>query len=91
MFVVFETQRYREDAKVVVNVMVEGSPGPVRAMVSLGASIEDTIKLVVDKYGQERRSPRLDRHALSTFELHDSYFSLQGKFSLNFFLASVSL
>ncbi|XXG43156.1 hypothetical protein AAC387_Pa01g3260 [Persea americana] len=74
----YSSQRYREDAKVVVNVMVEGSPGPVRAMVSLGASIEDTIKLVVDKYGQERRSPRLDRHALSTFELHDSYFSLQG-------------
>lgn len=69
----------------VVNVTVEGSPGPVRAMVSLGASVEDTIKLVVDKYGQEGRSPRLDRHALSTFELHNSYFSLQGKFSLNFF------
>lgn len=66
----------------VVNVTVEGSPGPVRAMVCLGASVEETIKLVVDKYGQEGRSPRLDPDAASTFELHHSYFSLESKFSL---------
>lgn len=66
----------------VVNVTVEGSPGPVRAMVSLGSSVEETIKLVVDKYGQEGRSPRLDLGAASTFELHHSYFSLESRFSV---------
>ncbi|KAL3498719.1 hypothetical protein ACH5RR_041451 [Cinchona calisaya] len=68
---------YNKEAKVVVNVTVEGSPGPVRAMVKLGSSVEETIKLVIDKYGEEGRSPRLDKDATSTFELHHSHFSLQ--------------
>ncbi|XP_040990382.1 uncharacterized protein At4g22758-like [Juglans microcarpa x Juglans regia] len=68
---------YKKDAKVVVNVTVEGSPGPVRTMVKLGASVEDTIKLVVDKYSEEGRTPKLHRDAASSFELHDSYFSLK--------------
>ncbi|KAL3499478.1 hypothetical protein ACH5RR_038571 [Cinchona calisaya] len=68
---------YYKDAKVLVNVTVEGSPGPIRAMVKLGSSVEDTIKLVVDKYGEEGRSPCLDIDASSTFELHHSHFSLQ--------------
>ncbi|TYH59400.1 hypothetical protein ES332_D08G219400v1 [Gossypium tomentosum] len=38
------------------------SPGPVRTMVKLGASVEDAIKLVLHYLG---------------FELHHSYFSLQ--------------
>lgn len=68
---------YNKDAKVVVNVTVEGSPGPVRTMVKLGSSVEETIKLIIDKYGEEGRTPRLDKDAMSTFELHHSYFSLQ--------------
>lgn len=67
------------DAKVVVNVTVEGSPGPIRAMVRLGSSVEDTIRLVMDRYGQEGRAPRLLPHdALASFELHPSHFSLHG-------------
>lgn len=77
-----ETQGYKRDAKVVVNVTVEGSPGPVRTMVKLGSSVEDTIKLVVDKYSEERRTPKLDKDAASAFELHHSYFSLQSKYTL---------
>ncbi|KAF2313168.1 hypothetical protein GH714_009574 [Hevea brasiliensis] len=68
---------YKKDAKVVVNVTVEGSPGPVRTMVKLGSSVEDTIKLVVDKYAEEGRTPKLDKDAASSCELHHSYFSLQ--------------
>ncbi|KAK1384853.1 PPR containing protein [Heracleum sosnowskyi] len=68
---------YNRDAKVVVNVTVEGSPGPVRAMMKLGSTVEDTIRLVVNKYGEEGRSPYLDKHAASSFELHSSHFSLQ--------------
>lgn len=72
-------QGYNRDAKVVVNVTVEGSPGPVRAMLKLGSTVEETIRLVVNKYGEEGRSPYLDKHAASSFELHSSHFSLQSK------------
>ncbi|XP_059657420.1 uncharacterized protein At4g22758-like [Cornus florida] len=68
---------YNKEAKVVVNVAVEGSTGPIRIMVKLGSNVEDTIKLVVKKYSEEGRSPQLGKDAASTFELHHSYFSLQ--------------
>ncbi|RYQ79735.1 hypothetical protein Ahy_Scaffold1g106592 isoform C [Arachis hypogaea] len=71
-------QRYEKEAKVVVNVTVEGSPGPVRTMVKLGSSVDDTIKRVIDIYREEGRSPSLDLDApSSTFQLHQSHFSLQ--------------
>ncbi|GAV70357.1 hypothetical protein CFOL_v3_32811 [Cephalotus follicularis] len=66
---------YSKDAKVVVNVTVEGSPGPIRTLVKLGSSVDEMIKLVVDKYSEERRTPKLDHH--EPFELHHSYFSVQ--------------
>uniref|UniRef100_A0A2N9EX19 DUF7054 domain-containing protein n=1 Tax=Fagus sylvatica TaxID=28930 RepID=A0A2N9EX19_FAGSY len=68
---------YKKDSKVVVNVTVEGSPGPVRTLVKLGATVEETIKVVVHKYGEEGRTPKLDRDAPASFELHHSYFSLK--------------
>lgn len=71
-----EVPGYSKDAKVVVNVTVEGSPGPIRTLVKLGANVEDTIKLVINKYKEEGRRPHLDQDAVSTFELHHSYFSL---------------
>ncbi|KAH1157295.1 hypothetical protein GLYMA_11G029300v4 [Glycine max] len=73
----FTLNRYEKEAKVVVNVTVEGSPGPVRTMVKLGSSVEDTIKRVVDKYTEEGRSPQIDPNMASSFQLHHSYFSLQ--------------
>lgn len=75
---------YSREAKVVVNVIVEGSPGPIRTMVRLGSSVEDTIKLVIRKYSEEGRSPPLDQAAASTFQLHQSYFSLESKFQFHF-------
>lgn len=72
-------QAYKKDAKVVLNVSVEGSPGPVRAMVKLGSTVEETIKLVVDKYSKEGRTPKLLKEEAPSFELHHSYFSLQSK------------
>lgn len=68
---------YNKDAKVVVNVTVDGSPGPVRAMVKLGSSVDETIRLVMERYSEEGRTPCLDRDCSSGFELHHSYFSLQ--------------
>ncbi|GAB4834275.1 hypothetical protein Ancab_032542 [Ancistrocladus abbreviatus] len=66
-----------KDAKVLVNVAVEGSPGPIRTMVKLGSSVEDTIKHVIRKYAEEGRSPGLDKSETSSFDLHLSYFSLE--------------
>ncbi|KAK9079720.1 hypothetical protein SSX86_001393 [Deinandra increscens subsp. villosa] len=63
-----------KDRKVVVNVTVEGSPGPVRTMLKLGSSVEETMEIIKKQYSSEGRSPQLH---LSTFELHQSYFSLQ--------------
>lgn len=78
-------QGYKKDAKVVINVTVEGSPGPVRAMVKLGSNVDDTIKLVVAKYVEEGRTPKLEpTTSPSSFELHRSYFSLQSM--TNYFL-----
>ncbi|XP_008798523.1 uncharacterized protein At4g22758 [Phoenix dactylifera] len=71
------SQHPSEEMKVVVSVTVEGSPGPVRAMVRLGASVEEAISVVVDKYGREGRSPKLDLEAAACFQLHHSHFSLQ--------------
>ncbi|KAL2543608.1 putative protein-like [Forsythia ovata] len=69
--------RYNKDSKVVVNVTVEGSPGPIRTMVKLGSSVEEMIKVVIRKYNSEGRTPNLDKDFASRCELHHSYFSLQ--------------
>ncbi|KAL5552233.1 hypothetical protein UlMin_002409 [Ulmus minor] len=71
-------ESYKKDAKVVVNVTVEGSPGPVRTMIKLGSTVKDTIELVVDKYNEEGRTPKLHKDAASSLQLHHSYFSLEG-------------
>ncbi|PIM97297.1 hypothetical protein CDL12_30234 [Handroanthus impetiginosus] len=71
------SQWYSKDAKVVVSVTVEGSPGPIRTMVKLGSNVEEVIKHVIDKYNDEGRTPHLDKDAASTCELHHSYFSLE--------------
>lgn len=62
----------------VVSVTVEGSTGPVRTMVKLGSTVEDTISHVVNKYREEGRSPKIDSNVPSSFQLYLSYFSLQG-------------
>ncbi|KAI3501166.1 hypothetical protein L1887_29027 [Cichorium endivia] len=72
-----KSKGYNKDAKVVVKVTVEGSSGPVRALVRLGSSVEETIRLVMNKYNAEGRNPRLDQDAITSFELHHSYFSLR--------------
>ncbi|OMO80931.1 hypothetical protein COLO4_23856 [Corchorus olitorius] len=73
----FGSQGYNKDAKVIINVSVEGSPGAVRTLVKLGSSVQQTIRLVVDKYVEEGRTPKLDRNSELELELHHSYFSLE--------------
>ncbi|XP_047977733.1 uncharacterized protein At4g22758-like [Salvia hispanica] len=72
------SERYNMDTKVVINVTVEGSPGPIRTMVKLGSKVEDIMKLVMNKYNEEGRTPQMDKRSYSAYELHYSYFSLQG-------------
>jgi hypothetical protein len=68
-----------QEVKVVVNVNVEGSPGPVKAMVKLGSSIREAIAAVVERYDREGRSPRLDPASADSFQLHHSHFCLDSK------------
>ncbi|CAI9274316.1 unnamed protein product [Lactuca saligna] len=72
-----KSKSYNKDAKVVVKVMVEGSPGPIRALVKLGSSVDETIRLVMNKYNAEGRSPQIHQDVTSSYELHHSYFSLK--------------
>ncbi|XP_022022440.1 uncharacterized protein At4g22758 [Helianthus annuus] len=72
-----KNEGYNKEAKVAIKVTVEGRVGPIRALVKLGSSVDETIKLVMNKYNEERRFPRLDQDDMTSFELHDSYFSLQ--------------
>ncbi|XP_031096795.1 uncharacterized protein At4g22758 [Ipomoea triloba] len=68
---------YNKESKVVVNVTFEGCPGPVRTMVKLGTSVDETIRLAINKYSEEGRSPHLNTNGVSSFDLYHSYFSLQ--------------
>uniref|UniRef100_A0ACD5Z9D8 Uncharacterized protein n=1 Tax=Avena sativa TaxID=4498 RepID=A0ACD5Z9D8_AVESA len=68
-----------EEAKVVVSVTVEGSAGPVKAMVRLGSTIREAIAAVVERYDREGRSPRLDPASADSFQLHHSHFCLESK------------
>lgn len=79
-------QVYPEDSKVVICVTVEGSPGPIRTMVKLSSNVEQAIKLVIDEYAKEGRSPPLDKDVASQYELHLSYFSLESRFSSSLFI-----
>ncbi|XP_019172642.1 PREDICTED: uncharacterized protein At4g22758 [Ipomoea nil] len=68
---------YNKESKVVVNVTFEGCPGPVRTMVKLGTSVDETIRLAINKYSEEGRSPHLNTNGVSSFDLYQSNFSLQ--------------
>lgn len=68
---------YEKNSKVLITVTVGGSPGPIRIVVKLGTTVEDSIKHVIRRYDEEGRTPRLPKDAPSSFDLHVSYFSLQ--------------
>lgn len=65
-----------------VKVNVEGSVGPIRALVKLGSTVDETIKHVMNKYNEHGRTPRLEQDTITSFELHHSYFSLQCSYLL---------
>lgn len=67
-----------------VTVTVEGSPGPVRALVGLRESVGEAIRAVAEAYCREGRSPKLDPATVVSFQLHRTQFCLESTPDLPF-------
>lgn len=92
----FEAER-RMPAKVLVNVTVQRSLGPVQVMASTEWTVGDLVEAALRQYVKEGRRPPLPTTKPSAFGLHYSQFSLEpldlkekliGLGSRNFFLCS---
>eukprot|EP01018_Ginkgo_biloba_P018264 Gb_36682 [translate_table: standard] len=67
---------FLDEDRILVSITVEGSTGPIKAIVKKGATVNDVIKLTIDKYAREGRYPVLDSNT-DMFELHVSNFSME--------------
>lgn len=67
----------RVPAKVLVNVTVLRSPGPVQVMASMEWSVADLVAAAMQLYVKEGRQPPPPTTAPSAFSLHYSQFSLE--------------
>ncbi|XP_068664128.1 uncharacterized protein [Aristolochia californica] len=63
--------------KVLVNVTVKGSLGPVHVMMSLESTVGDLIAAAVRQYTKEGRRPQMATAHPDAFNLHYSTFSLE--------------
>lgn len=63
--------------KLLVNVTVQRSPGPVHVLVPPEATVKDLISAVLRQYVKEARRPVLASADGSAFDLHYSQFSLE--------------
>ncbi|XP_073099563.1 uncharacterized protein [Elaeis guineensis] len=72
----FEAER-RMPAKVLVNVMVQRSLGPVQVMASTEWTVGDLVAAALRQYVKEGRRPPLPTTEPSAFGLHYSQFSLE--------------
>ncbi|XP_008804390.1 uncharacterized protein LOC103717690 isoform X2 [Phoenix dactylifera] len=97
---IFEAAERRMPEKVLVNVTVQRSLGPVQVMVSTEWSIGDLVAAAARQYAKEGRRPPLSTTDPSAFGLHYSQFSLEsldpkeklsGLGSRNFFLCLKSV
>lgn len=68
----------RVPAKVLVNVTVQRSVGPVQVMAPTAWTVRDLIAAAVKQYVKEGMRPPLPTTDPSVFNLHYSQFSLQG-------------
>ncbi|XP_030538179.1 uncharacterized protein LOC115746520 [Rhodamnia argentea] len=64
-------------AKLLLNVTVERSLGPVQVVMAQEKSVRDLIRASVEAYGKEKRRPLLRVSDPRCFELHYSPFSLE--------------
>ncbi|KAG6415154.1 hypothetical protein SASPL_122556 [Salvia splendens] len=63
--------------KLLVNVTIQRSPGPVHVLVAPVATVQDLITAALRQYVSEARRPVLPSTACSAFDLHYSQFSLE--------------
>lgn len=76
-----EYEKQRQLTKLLMNVNIEKSLGPVKVVISPENTVGDLIKAAIEIYGKEKRRPLLDDTDPRCFELHYSQFSLQSEFS----------
>lgn len=67
---------FPEEDRILVNITVEGSTGPIRVIVRKRDTVSDLIKVTIDNYAKEGRHPVLDSDT-NMFELHVSNFSME--------------
>lgn len=63
--------------KLLVNVTIQRSPGPVHVLVPLEATVQDLISAALRQYVKEARRTVLTSADASAFDLHYSQFSLE--------------
>lgn len=63
--------------KVLLNVTIQGSLGPVQVLTPPESTVGDLIAATVRQYGKEGRRPFLTTADASAFDLHYSQFSLE--------------
>lgn len=63
--------------KLLLNVTVQRSPGPVQVLIPPEATVDDLILAALRQYTKEARRPVLLSTAASAFDLHYSQFSLE--------------
>lgn len=68
-------------SKLLLNVTVQGSVGPVHVVMSPESTVEELVEAAVEEYVKEGRRPLLADDDPGAFELHYSSFSLESKLS----------
>ncbi|KAL1544081.1 hypothetical protein AAHA92_20979 [Salvia divinorum] len=63
--------------KLLVNVTIQRSPGPIHVLMPPEATVQDLIRVAPCQYVKEARRPVLPSTAASAFDLHYSQFSLE--------------
>ncbi|XP_047977732.1 uncharacterized protein LOC125219725 isoform X2 [Salvia hispanica] len=63
--------------KLLVNVTIQRSPGPIHVLMPPEATVKDLITVALRHYVNEARRPVLPSTAASAFDLHYSQFSLE--------------
>ncbi|KAH7513597.1 hypothetical protein JRO89_XSUnG0172100 [Xanthoceras sorbifolium] len=69
--------------KLLLNVNIERSLGPVQVVTSTEKRVSDLIKAAVEIYVKEKRRPLLKESDYNSFQLHYSQYSLESAFSVN--------
>lgn len=75
-------ETHRRMTKLLLNVTIERSLGPVQVVMSPENTVSDLIKAAVEIYVREKRRPLVKETDPHRFELHYSQFSLESKQAL---------